>query len=156
MAAAAKPSAAAAAAARSASSRPRPPTGAPPVRLLAHPAAPAPTRKRACSCSPTTHPGSFRCALHRAQAARLPSVAPAPAPVSCGLGAARRPSMASPLVRIAAVEGGDHLRRALAALVRPSSQPRRRDAFRPRPSRLSAVSYAADGDEPSSPPRRFQ
>ncbi|KAL6659358.1 hypothetical protein ACP70R_003398 [Stipagrostis hirtigluma subsp. patula] len=116
----------------------------------------APPRKRACACSPTTHPGSFRCALHRGQGAkgaggrRSPTSSP-PAPVSSRLSAARRPSMASPLVRIKAVEGADHVRRALAALVRPPPQHHqtsRRSSFRPRPSRLSAMSAAAD--EPSS------
>ncbi|GJN39577.1 hypothetical protein PR202_gb28703 [Eleusine coracana subsp. coracana] len=113
------------AAARAFSSRP--PSAAPSVRLFALPVAPAPPRKWACACSPTTHPGSFRCALHRGAIGRLPpSPAAAPAAVSSGLSAARRPSMASPLVRIAAVEGDDSVRRALAALVRPSSRPRRR------------------------------
>ncbi|XP_062192421.1 uncharacterized protein LOC133895912 [Phragmites australis] len=138
-------------AARGVSSRPHPPAGTPSARL-ALPAAPrglpAPPRKRACACSPTTHPGSFRCALHRGQGqgGRLPSSAP----VSSRLSDARRPSMASPLVRIAAVEGGDHVRRALASLVRPPWQQhhRRRAAFHPRPSRLSAMSAASD-DEPS-------
>ncbi|GJN12352.1 hypothetical protein PR202_ga30623 [Eleusine coracana subsp. coracana] len=134
-------------------------TAAPSVRLFALPVAPAPPRKRACACSPTTHPGSFRCALHRGAIGRLPS-SPAAPPVPSGLSAARRPSMASPLVRIAAVEGDDSVRRALAALVRPSSRPRRRDAFRPRPSRLCAMSYAADNRDhetcSSSSPKRFQ
>nr|BAD19900.1 hypothetical protein [Oryza sativa Japonica Group]BAD26004.1 hypothetical protein [Oryza sativa Japonica Group] len=46
--------------------------------------------------------------------------------------------------RIAAVEGGDHICRAVAALIRPSSHhQRRRAAFRPHPSHLSAMSVAA-------------
>ncbi|PUZ50274.1 hypothetical protein GQ55_6G045800 [Panicum hallii var. hallii] len=123
------------------------PKGAPPSAL---PAA-APPRRRApsCACSPTTHPGSFRCALHRGHAA--------PPPVSSRLSAPRRASMANPLVRIAAVEGGDQIRRALASLPRPppSSQQqqhrRRAGAFRPRPSRLSAASSAADDEDKPSP-----
>ncbi|XP_066351064.1 uncharacterized protein [Miscanthus floridulus] len=114
--------------------------------------APGPPKQRAsCACSPTTHPGSYRCALHRGQGqggggAGAPLPLPAStAPVSSRLSAPRRASMANPLVRIAAVEGGDHIRRALAALVRPPpSQTRRRaDAFRPMPSRLSAMSSAS-------------
>ncbi|KAF0897637.1 hypothetical protein E2562_000360 [Oryza meyeriana var. granulata] len=104
-------------------------------------------RRRECACSPTTHPGSFRCALHRRSAspaqARHPSSASAAA---CGglHDDARRSAMANSLVRIAAVEGGDHVRRALAALIRPSSHHQRcRAAFLPRPSRLSAMSAAA-------------
>ncbi|CAA0842787.1 serine-rich protein-related [Striga hermonthica] len=54
----------------------------------------------------------------------------------------RRSAMTSSLVRIGTVEG-DLVKRALAALIRPSShQQRRREDFRPRPSRLSAMSKA--------------
>ncbi|CAL5010390.1 unnamed protein product [Urochloa decumbens] len=121
--------------------------GAPSVGRLAV----APPRRRpapSCACSPTTHPGSFRCALHRA-------ASPPASPVSSRLSSPRRASMANPLVRMAAVEGGDQIRRALASLVRPppssSSQQHRRRAFRCRPSRLSAMSSATD-DEPSHRP----
>ncbi|KAE8654498.1 Serine-rich protein-related [Hibiscus syriacus] len=49
---------------------------------------------------------------------------------------ARRSAMTNSLVRIGGVEG-DIVRRALSALIRPSShQQRRRSAFQPRPSRL--------------------
>ncbi|CAD6266078.1 unnamed protein product [Miscanthus lutarioriparius] len=126
-------------------------------RRLAMPVvvAPGPPKRASCACSPTTHPGSYRCALHRGQGqaaagggggAGAPLPLPAStAPVSSRLSAPRRASMANPLVRIAAVEGGDHIRRALAALVRPPpSQTRHRaDAFRPTPSRLSAMSSAS-------------
>jgi hypothetical protein len=58
--------------------------------------------------------------------------------------------MTNSLVRISAVEGGDHIRRALASLVRPSSHhQRRRAAFRALPSRLSAMS--SNRSEPSPP-----
>ncbi|OEL29203.1 hypothetical protein BAE44_0009776 [Dichanthelium oligosanthes] len=122
------------------------PKGGPSAARLAAPA-PAPPRRRApasYACSPTTHPGSFRCALHRGPQAPAP---PASALlVSSRLSAPRRASMANPLVRIAAVEGGDQIRRALASLVRPppASQHRRRaHTFRPRPSRLSSMSSTA-------------
>ncbi|KAF8689928.1 hypothetical protein HU200_041563 [Digitaria exilis] len=125
------------------------------------------SHRRTCMCSPTNHPGSFRCSLHKE---RKPAAAPhgghghgqrptsppsPPSPVSSGpttsrLGAAAGRRMGSALVRIGAVEGGEWARRALAATVRPSaaaqqSQHRRRvGGFRPRPSRLSAVSMAGD------------
>uniref|UniRef100_A0A5B6ZFV5 Serine-rich protein-like protein n=1 Tax=Davidia involucrata TaxID=16924 RepID=A0A5B6ZFV5_DAVIN len=94
--------------------------------------------KKTCMCSPTTHPGSFRCSLHK----------------NCSTGhsisysqnrlIARRSAMTNSLVRIGTVEG-DWVRRALAALIRPSShQQRRRTAFQPRPSRLSVMSKADD------------
>ncbi|KQJ95266.1 uncharacterized protein LOC104584037 [Brachypodium distachyon] len=100
--------------------------------------------KRACMCSPTTHPGSFRCALHRGC-----SSSPGTAAAGGLHQDARRSAMANSLVRIAAVEGGDHVRRALAALVRPSSHHQRRGtSFRALPSRLSAMSAAAAVAEP--------
>ncbi|CAO2200615.1 unnamed protein product [Urochloa humidicola] len=144
-------------AARGALSHPPPKGGATAAPRLAA----APPRRRpapSCACSPTTHPGSFRCALHRGQSAASASE-PQQAPVSSRLSAPRRASMANPLVRIAAVEGGDQIRRALASLVcpPPSSQQqhrRRGNAFRRRPSRLSAMSSAStpDEDEPSHRP----
>ncbi|PSS08176.1 Valine--tRNA ligase [Actinidia chinensis var. chinensis] len=93
-------------------------------------------RKRTCMCSPTSHPGSFRCSLHKNISNQTVSYP------SNGLNA-RRSAMTNSLVRIGTVEG-DLVRRALAALIRPSShQQRRRGAFQPRPSRLSVMSKAA-------------
>ncbi|KAJ1267453.1 hypothetical protein BS78_07G057100 [Paspalum vaginatum] len=134
--------------------RPAPPVVAPRGRLAPAPPPAARQQRAACSCSPTTHPGSFRCALHRGQG----GASAAGAPVSSRLSAPRRASMANPLVRIAAVEGGDQVRRALAALVRPPPHRGRRAAAeasaRPRPSRLSAMSSAAPTDRDETPPRR--
>ncbi|KAK7388569.1 hypothetical protein VNO78_23390 [Psophocarpus tetragonolobus] len=93
-------------------------------------------QKRTCMCSPTTHPGSFRCSLHKK------SQAPSPAPYSPNRLNARRSAMTNSLVRIRGVEG-DLVKRALSALIRPSShQQRRRGDFHPRPSRLSLMSKA--------------
>ncbi|KAE8735424.1 exosome complex component RRP42 [Hibiscus syriacus] len=104
-------------------------------------------RKRTCMCSPTNHPGSFRCSLHKnfnnshsvtgyAQSNRLNAP-------SNRLNA-RRSAMTNSLVRIGGVEG-DLVKRALSALIRPSShQQRRRAAFQPRPSRLSVMTRAGD------------
>ncbi|MBA0705392.1 hypothetical protein Golax_017590 [Gossypium laxum] len=56
----------------------------------------------------------------------------------------RRSAMKNSLVRIGGVEG-ELVKRALTALIRPSShQQRRRAAFEPRPSRLSIMSQADD------------
>ncbi|KAJ9692824.1 hypothetical protein PVL29_011760 [Vitis rotundifolia] len=99
-------------------------------------------QKRTCLCSPTTHPGSFRCSMHKN------------ASTGAGSGAtyrsnrlnARRSAMTNSLVRIGGVEG-DLVKRALSALIRPSShQQRRRAAFEPRPSRLSIMSMAGSDD----------
>ncbi|CAN6274079.1 unnamed protein product [Urochloa humidicola] len=115
--------------------------------------------RRTCMCSPTNHPGSFRCSLHKESKAPQHKPAPTspPSPGSSGsgpttsrLGASASRRMGSALVRIGAVEGGEWARRALAATARPSpaaqqSQHRRRvGGFRSRPSRLSAVSMAGD------------
>ncbi|XP_052183128.1 uncharacterized protein LOC127795476 [Diospyros lotus] len=89
-------------------------------------------RKRSCMCSPTTHPGSFRCSLHKNfgnQSVTYPS----------SRLNTRRSAMANSQVRIGSVEG-DLVKRALAVLIRPSSrQQRRRLPFHPTPSRLSLM-----------------
>ncbi|WOL13527.1 hypothetical protein Cni_G22297 [Canna indica] len=96
-------------------------------------------RRRTCLCSPTTHPGSFRCSLHKGFGGQA-------AVSSSSRLNARRSAMTNSLVRIGAVEG-EWVRRALATLIRPTShQQRRRDAFQPRPSRLSTMSKAGDDD----------
>ncbi|XP_024986919.1 putative protein TPRXL [Cynara cardunculus var. scolymus] len=95
--------------------------------------------KKTCMCSPTTHPGSFRCSLHKNYNTSH-GMTYSPNRLN-----ARRSAMTNSLVRIGTVEGGDLVKRALAALIRPSShQQRRRSAFEPRPSRLSIMSKADD------------
>lgn len=99
--------------------------------------------KRTCMCSPTTHPGSFRCSLHKNSGNNSNSYSTTSTYSSNRLNA-RRSAMTNSLVRIGTVEG-DWVKRALAALIRPSShQQRRRTSFRPRPSRLSVMSTADD------------
>ncbi|CAK9146448.1 unnamed protein product [Ilex paraguariensis] len=94
--------------------------------------------KNTCMCSPTTHTGSFRCSLHK-NCNNTQSVSYSPNRLD-----ALRSAMKNSLVRIGTVEG-DWVKRALAALIRPSShQQRRRASFQPRPSRLSMMSKADD------------
>lgn len=94
-------------------------------------------QKRTCMCSPTNHPGSFRCSLHKNFNSQSHSV-----PYSSNRLNARRSAMTNSLVRIGTVEG-DLVRRALSALIRPSShQQRRRTSFQKRPSRLSFMTKA--------------
>ncbi|CAL9123852.1 unnamed protein product, partial [Musa textilis] len=108
------------------------------------PASAAAPARRTCMCSPTTHPGSFRCSLHKGL--RFPphhNQHAASSSPSNRLNA-RRSAMTNSLVRIGTVEG-EWVKRALASLIRPSShQQRRRADFRPRPSRLSVMSKADD------------
>ncbi|XP_057959543.1 uncharacterized protein LOC131152007 [Malania oleifera] len=98
--------------------------------------------KKTCMCSPTTHPGSFRCSLHKNSyggGGHSHGLA-----YSSNRLNARRSAMTNSLVRIGSVEG-EWVKRALTALIRPSShQQRRRSAFQPRPSRLSVMSKARD------------
>ncbi|XP_047078582.1 uncharacterized protein LOC124689024 [Lolium rigidum] len=97
--------------------------------------------RQSCMCSPTNHPGSFRCSKHKGRKQESKAA-------SLGSGASKLGTkhMGSALVRVGgAVESGTWARRALAPS--PQSQSRRRTAGglqRPRPSRLSSVSFAGD------------
>lgn len=96
--------------------------------------------QKTCLCSPTTHPGSFRCSLHKNYNSSHSLTSYTPNRLN-----ARRSAMTNSLVRIATAEGGDLVKRALAALIRPSShQQRRRSVYEPRRSRLSIMSNAGD------------
>ncbi|EYU20232.1 hypothetical protein ABFS82_01G001500 [Erythranthe guttata] len=96
-------------------------------------------QKRTCLCSPSTHPGSFRCALHKSSFGGVGGNHSVPNRLNM-----RRSAMTNSLVRIGTVEG-DLVKRALASLIRPSShQQRRRVNFRARPSRLSVMTKAED------------
>ncbi|CAH8270748.1 unnamed protein product [Arabidopsis lyrata] len=98
------------------------------------------TRRR-CMCSPTTHPGSFRCSLHKNVA--NPHGQGTASYTTNGLNM-RRSAMTNSLVRIGGVEG-EWVRRALTTLIRPSSHHlKRRAAYQPRPSRLSIMAKSDD------------
>ncbi|KAF7052580.1 hypothetical protein CFC21_094328 [Triticum aestivum] len=104
--------------------------------------------RRSCMCSPTNHPGSFRCGLHkeeRKQAAPSCNNSKPGSPPS--IGSAGSKQTGSALVRLVPMESGHWARRALAPspAAQQSLQHRRRvGGSRPRPSRLSAVSMAGD------------
>jgi len=90
--------------------------------------------RKACMCSPTSHPGSFRCRLHRKSNTSCSSV-------HSQLNV-RRSAMANSLVKIGSVEG-EWVRRSVTALIRPSSHNmRRKSSFQPRPSRLRHMTTA--------------
>lgn len=100
------------------------------------------SQKTTCMCSPTNHPGSFRCSMHKKMDVRRSSSSQT-ASNSIRLHM-RRSAMTNSLVRIGTVEG-ELVKRALAALIRPSShQQRRRADFQRRPSRLSVISSSGD------------
>ncbi|KAM0002137.1 hypothetical protein Hdeb2414_s0014g00432831 [Helianthus debilis subsp. tardiflorus] len=101
--------------------------------------------KRMCMCSPTSHPGSFRCSIHKNSNNSNNNSGNNTASYPSNRLNARRSAMTNSLVRIGTVEGGDLVKRALSALIRPSShQQRRRTSFQPRPSRLSVMTKADD------------
>ncbi|XP_057423411.1 uncharacterized protein LOC130717262 [Lotus japonicus] len=103
-------------------------------------------QKRTCMCSPTNHPGSFRCSLHKNSGNGNNNSNQSTDSYLPNRLNMRRSAMKNSLVRIGGVEG-DWVKRALTALIRPSShQQRRRAAFSPRPSRLSVMSCAAEED----------
>ncbi|CAO2815190.1 unnamed protein product [Amaranthus hypochondriacus] len=105
---------------------------------------PTAAKKRTCMCSPTTHPGSFRCNYHKNLEMKKQQQAVSYQPNRLNM---RRSAMTNSLVRIGSVEGGEWVKRALATLIHPCAhQQRRRVDFQPRPSRLSIMSKAEDGD----------
>lgn len=113
------------------------------VSIRDHHVVSKPATKRTCMCSPTSHPGSFRCSLHRNGGKNVSHQTASYSPIRLNL---RRSAMTNSLVRIGTVEG-DWVRRALTALIRPSSHhQRRRGDFQPRLSRLSIMSKAGDND----------
>ncbi|XP_062164140.1 uncharacterized serine-rich protein C215.13 [Alnus glutinosa] len=99
--------------------------------------------KKTCTCSPTSHPGSFRCSLHKNSSHHSHGSHHAGSYPTNRLNM-RRSAMKNSLVRIGGVEG-EWVKRALTALIRPSSHNlRRRTDFQPTPSRLSIMSKAED------------
>jgi hypothetical protein len=97
---------------------------------------PAKIHRSTCMCSPTTHPGSFRCTLHRKYNTSPPS--------AHSQFNAKRSSMTNSRASFRSVEG-EWVRRALTALIRPSSHHmQRRTSFQPRPSRLRHMTRAED------------
>ncbi|KAA0044464.1 serine-rich protein-like protein [Cucumis melo var. makuwa] len=103
-------------------------------------------KRKVCVCSPTKHPGSFRCSLHK-NSTHSVDVSNG-SQLRNGSLNVRRSAMTNSLVRIGCVEGADLVKRALSALIRPSShQQRRPSAFQRRPSRLSLMSKAEEEED---------
>ncbi|KAM3244772.1 hypothetical protein ACQJBY_056231 [Aegilops geniculata] len=107
--------------------------------------------RRSCMCSPTNHPGSFRCSLHKERKQdAVPTGVPAvgskpvspPSPPPIGSGCSRR--MVNVLAQRVPMGSGHWARRALAPSpsVQQLQHRKRADRFRAGPSRLSGVSMA--------------
>ncbi|QCE08858.1 ras guanine nucleotide exchange factor B-like [Vigna unguiculata] len=129
------------------------------------------SEKRKCMCSPTMHPGSFRCAYHKQLAERQQQQQQQQEKQqekqqhqrqqqekqqyqrqqqqTTSLSSRKlnllRSAMKNSVVRRIGGVDGEIVRRALTTLVRPSSHYlHRRVAFQPRPTRLSLMSKAQD------------
>ncbi|XP_019448075.1 PREDICTED: uncharacterized protein LOC109351162 isoform X2 [Lupinus angustifolius] len=103
------------------------------------------SQKRSCMCSPTTHPGSFRCAYHRRiimeqQQNLTASLRHSSNGTSSRLNLGKS-AMQNSLVKIE----GEILRNPLTIFISSSSQqPRRRETFQLRLTRLSVMSKTQD------------
>ncbi|KAE9585822.1 hypothetical protein Lal_00010270 [Lupinus albus] len=103
------------------------------------------SQKRSCMCSPTTHPGSFRCAYHRRlimeqQQNQTASVRHSSNGTSNRLNL-ERSAMQNSLDKIE----GEILKNPLNILISsPSHQPHRRETFQPRLTRFSVRSKGQD------------
>uniref|UniRef100_A0ACD5YUV7 Uncharacterized protein n=1 Tax=Avena sativa TaxID=4498 RepID=A0ACD5YUV7_AVESA len=112
--------------------------------------------RTSCMCSPTNHPGSFRCSLHKERRQEgpvghdKPASPSSPSSSASSLGGTCRMDAKRTGGALARVGGASESRTWARKALAPSPQsPHRRRAsaggsFRPRPSRLSAVSFAGD------------
>ncbi|KAH7866894.1 hypothetical protein Vadar_026401 [Vaccinium darrowii] len=91
------------------------------------PPPPSSSSNRTCLCSPTTHPGSFRCSLHRSS----------------------RVLSSKSTARVNRLDPnqskGFLLHKFLMQIIIPSSHDQKRKKFRPRPTRFAAMNRAGDG-----------
>uniref|UniRef100_A0ACD5YUW2 Uncharacterized protein n=1 Tax=Avena sativa TaxID=4498 RepID=A0ACD5YUW2_AVESA len=112
------------------------------VSYSSPPASPTAAKtRRSCMCSPTNHPGSFRCSLHK-EDKHVPAPGGHSKPVSS-------PPPAVFLTGAGARDGVGSRVLARRALARSRQSPQRRfvaagGSFRARPSRLSAGSFSRD------------
>ncbi|CAN7038104.1 hypothetical protein BRARA_B00882 [Brassica rapa] len=98
---------------------------------------PSSSAVRKCSCSPTTHPGSFRCGFHRRlESEKSKALSNKSKSGDSGL-YLRKLALANSLARIGSVEAERFRKYLTESIVKPSSLLiRRRFEFRPRLSRF--------------------
>ncbi|KAK1407100.1 hypothetical protein QVD17_38711 [Tagetes erecta] len=83
--------------------------------------------RRSCLCSPTNHPGSFRCARHRASSPKL-----------------GRKSISDQLNRLD-TKKTNLINEFLMKIIKPSSHDvQRRRNFQPKPSRFAALNHCGN------------
>ncbi|WOH09890.1 hypothetical protein DCAR_0729350 [Daucus carota subsp. sativus] len=94
---------------------------------------------RACLCSPTTHPGSFRCSRHRTW--RFSSSARSSSSLSCTAKNNRSVECASSVSNSSSSKMNQLLKAFLLQIIRPSRHNlQRRGIFRPKPTRFCNTS----------------
>eukprot|EP01018_Ginkgo_biloba_P027455 Gb_27598 [translate_table: standard] len=105
---------------------------------------------RKCLCAPPTHPGSFKCSLHRTPRPAKPCGGSIPTASKHSLVQLQKQcqsgsAMANFQARSAVLQR-EIARRALFLSIRPTCNLIHRRDFERRPSRLSKVSMATDAD----------
>ncbi|KAJ4831365.1 hypothetical protein Tsubulata_043536 [Turnera subulata] len=95
-------------------------------------------QNRTCLCSPTTHPGSFRCSLHR-NSRRIPGRSwPKPAAISSSSSSSAKREAAM-IAKVYSVKA------FLLQIIKPSCHDlQRRRNFQPRPTRFCVMNANAD------------
>ncbi|OMO54476.1 hypothetical protein CCACVL1_27772 [Corchorus capsularis] len=96
---------------------------------------------RTCLCSPTTHPGSFRCSLHR-NFGRVPSKS-----VAAKSHVNRVESKAvAPIMMTSTASKTKLIKAILKQIINPSSHDlQRRRNFQPKPTRFCPLNSSANG-----------
>ncbi|KAK8641741.1 hypothetical protein V6N13_011119 [Hibiscus sabdariffa] len=114
---------------------------------MANKSSPSHCSKRACLCSPTSHPGSFRCSLHRSSG-KVSSKSAASAPhVNRQKEDQSKAAMMLMMSTVTSSSSKSSLIKAfLMQIIRPSSHGlQRRRNFHPKPSRFSSLHGSANG-----------
>ncbi|PIA42965.1 hypothetical protein AQUCO_02000428v1 [Aquilegia coerulea] len=106
--------------------------------------------RRQCMCSPSTHPGAFRCRYHSNRGGTGTVVASSlysSKAIKLNLQKTsseelnlQKYAITNSMVHKGAVEGGDSVKKALKDLIRPSTSDPRKIKIHHRPSRLSVTS----------------
>ncbi|GMI91897.1 hypothetical protein like AT5G11090 [Hibiscus trionum] len=106
---------------------------------MATKSSPSHCSKRACLCSPTNHPGSFRCSLHRSSGKVSSKSMTASAP--------QKEDRSKAAMQLMMSSSKSSLIKAfLMQIIRPSRQGlQRRRNFHPKPSRFSSLHGCANG-----------
>ncbi|OMP01472.1 hypothetical protein COLO4_11838 [Corchorus olitorius] len=95
---------------------------------------------RTCLCSPTTHPGSFRCSLHR-NFGRVPSKS-----VAAKSHVNRVESKAVAPIMMTSASKTKLIKAILKQIINPSSHDlQRRRNFQPKPTRFCQLNSSANG-----------